>query len=802
MKRAPSSRWDFLVCFLLLLVLLTSAERVVATTWTEGLGVTFTMVILGMSLGLALGFSRFKRTGIYLLTTGYSLTFVPWMIGLAQYPGVRWQESIANLGGRLGVSLNLFFYRQPVEDSILFIILAAVLYWVLSLHAAYAVSRKESFVGSVLLPGIALFIVQLYDNGVGTRIGLLAFYFFISLLLLGRLRHIQRRREWTAQRVWVSSDSTTDLNLALILTALMVILLAWIAPSPTRPADSAKSLWENITQPLEQIREDLGNAVAGLEQGSEGGTPTADFYGDAMTLGLQGASGDTVLFVARVPTTLGIRQYYWRVRTYDNYTDDAWHTTAASRRTVTPRRPPVLTADSSLWPTAEFIFSFPSKSFSILIAPPRPVWVSRPVAMTFLPVTRETEEPILFTVDPIVQPGESYTVHSAVANPTELQLRAAGTEYPAWVTSRYLQLPDNFPQSITDLARQVTAGDSNPYDQVNAITNYLRNNIEYNREVSPDMQGQNLMEWFLFTSKEGFCNYYATAEVLMLRSIGIPARLAVGFAEGEKENPDRRIVRQRDAHAWPEVYFPGIGWVEFEPTTSLSAIVRPSGIEATPLAGEGLARPTPVGENEADTPEGGVTFPLDETGSGSGVKQNSMQRIILFLVILFSAIGVIGFLFFVGVGEKARRRWQDIVHTPVPVYVAAAFDSLALPQPAWLERWVRRTRLGIVERSFETVHRSLRWLGAKPDLARTPAQAAALLASLLPASAAHLQLLLREYEHVLFSTIPGDGAAARRASDSIRQLALRAAVVKRLDALKRIFARRRVRAGKDETPQK
>ena len=76
--------------------------------------------------------------------------------------------------------------------------------------------------------------------------------------------------------------------------------------------------------------------------------------------------------------------------------------------------------------------------------------------------------------------------------------------------------------------------------------------------------------------------------------------------------------------------------------------------------------------------------------------------------------------------------------------LAAAFDSLSLPQPAWLERWVRLTRMGIVERSFETVYRSLRWLGARPDPARTPAQAAALLTTLLPASAADLQVLLHE----------------------------------------------------------
>jgi transglutaminase-like putative cysteine protease len=806
MKRALSLRWDFLAALLLLLALLTSAERMVATSWAEGLGITFKMVLLGLILGLAFGYSRFKRTGIYLLTVCYSLTIVPWAIGAAQYPGLAWQESLANLGGRLGVSLNLFFYRQPVEDPILFITFAAVLYWILSLHAAYAFSRKESFVGSILLPGAALFIIQLYDNWVGMRIGLLAFYLFISLLLLGRLLHTRKRREWMEQRVWISSDSNTDLNLTLVLTALVIILLAWIAPSSIQPVAAAKSLWEDITQPLKQTREDLGNAVAGLEHSGEGAA-TSDFYGDIMALGLKGATGDTVLFVARVPITLGANHYYWRVRTYDNYSANEWRTSSAARRSVTTHRPPIPTTDQSIWPTAEFIFSFPSQSFSILITPPRPVWVSRNATMMYIPLTGNAEEPVLFTVDPIVRPGETYTIHASVANPTEVQLRTAGTEYPTWVTSRYLQLPENFPQSITELARQLADGESNPYDKVNAITNYLRYTIKYNRQVSLAPQGQDPVVWFLFTSKEGFCNYYATAEVLMLRSIGIPARMAVGFAEGEKQNPDRRIVRQKDAHAWPEVYFPGIGWVEFEPTTFISAIVRPSGIVATPYAGTNPAALTPSAANaQTQEAEGGITRPLDETGSGSSAPPNSMLRIVMFLIIIFAFIGLLAFLVFVGLGEKAHRRWQHIIQTPVPVYVSSAFDSLSLPQPAWLGRWLRLAKKGIVEHSFDTVYRSLRWLGAKPDPARTPAQAAVLLASLLPASAADLDQLLNEYQYTLFSANPGDAPTARLAADSVRKLALRAAVTTRLNTVKRFFVRPRTRsrmpANENEISQK
>jgi transglutaminase-like putative cysteine protease len=90
---------------------------------------------------------------------------------------------------------------------------------------------------------------------------------------------------------------------------------------------------------------------------------------------------------------------------------------------------------------------------------------------------------------------------------------------------------------------------------------------------------ENTLEWVLFEYKKAYCVYYATSEILMLRSLGIPARMAVGFSQGagfsEKEDiieddrvARRFLVREKNAHAWPEVYFPGIGWVEFEPTES------------------------------------------------------------------------------------------------------------------------------------------------------------------------------------------------------------------------------------------
>jgi hypothetical protein len=155
-------------------------------------------------------------------------------------------------------------------------------------------------------------------------------------------------------------------------------------------------------------------------------------------------------------------------------------------------------------------------------------------------------------------------------------LEASGKNYPAAIKRMYLQLPDDFSNRITQLSDAITAGLKSNFSKTLAITDYLRRQYTYSTEVADIPQHLDPVFWFIFEEKSGFCNYYASAEVLMLRSIDIPARLAVGYAQGvEIEHGKVFGVRDRDSHAWVEVYFPEIGWVVFEPTSSQPAVQFP-----------------------------------------------------------------------------------------------------------------------------------------------------------------------------------------------------------------------------------
>jgi hypothetical protein len=124
------------------------------------------------------------------------------------------------------------------------------------------------------------------------------------------------------------------------------------------------------------------------------------------------------------------------------------------------------------------------------------------------------------------------------------------------------------PERVLVLARDLTATARTPYDRAKALESYLRQ-FPYSLDLPEPPRGQDMVDYFLFDLQRGYCDYYATAMVVMARSAGLPARLAVGYANGSYDPIQHQyIVTEADAHSWVEIYFPGVGWVEFEPTAA------------------------------------------------------------------------------------------------------------------------------------------------------------------------------------------------------------------------------------------
>jgi transglutaminase-like putative cysteine protease len=168
-----------------------------------------------------------------------------------------------------------------------------------------------------------------------------------------------------------------------------------------------------------------------------------------------------------------------------------------------------------------------------------------------------------------VQANSTYLVRGSETTATEDELRGASTTLPDWVVQRYLQLPDTISTRTAELASEITADAPTAYDKAKAVETYLRQTITYDTSIEAPPGDQDVVDYLLFEYPRGYCEQYATAMAVMLRSVGIPARIVSGYAPGDfDEERGGYLYLQSNAHAWVEVFFPGYGWVPFEPTSS------------------------------------------------------------------------------------------------------------------------------------------------------------------------------------------------------------------------------------------
>jgi len=277
--------------------------------------------------------------------------------------------------------------------------------------------------------------------------------------------------------------------------------------------------------------------------------------------------------------------------------------------------------------------------------------------------------------------GLTYDVTHLRITPTPAQLRAA--DEPPDSVSRYLELPLGIPAVVERVAQQIVADAPTDYDRALALQDWLRDPAEFSYDTDVDesvgdANGARAVAAFLDT-RRGYCVHFASTMAVMARQLGIPARVAVGFTPGTRDDNNRYIVGLHDLHAWPELYFDGAGWIAFEPTPGVRTGAPPPWARADAAAGGPDAEPT-----AEPTPTGTATAPgsirADEGllpgQNGGSAAQTFWQRYGLPIVPTAIVLGLLLLLLVPGATRAVVRRLRWRRATTPATTVATAWAEL------------------------------------------------------------------------------------------------------------------------------
>ncbi|MBM3130240.1 MAG: transglutaminase domain-containing protein [Chloroflexi bacterium] len=460
----------------------------------------------------------------------------------------------------------------PAFDPVAVAITWSFIVWCCAVWAAWSIRRRgKTF--DAFLPAIVLLATMLAYTGADSMY--LAPLLGATLLLMPLTSQRARERLWKRAGIGIAEDLTQDVALLTIPLAAGLLLLASIIPSISiqQIVRAAQERIEEQTREVPRWADSSGvipqpTQKTIFDQVRAPGLPRRHLLGAGQELSEQLAmlvsTGEIISDEGTPP------RYYWRGSTYDRYTGRGWMTSATE------------IAD---YRAGEFAITEIHRAHRVVTQTVE--WLGAPGLMyaTGTLVTANQDYRVAWRSPEdafsISAQTTNYRVESLLPVVGEKELRASGANYPTWVRERYLALPDDVPERVLTRARDLTATAPTPYERARVLETYLRK-FPYTLDLPAPPPNRDVVDYFLFDAQRGYCDYYATALVVLARAAGLPARLVVGYAAGSYDHATGRfVVVEADAHSWVEIYFPEYSWIEFEPTASRAQIERPE--EALPI---------------------------------------------------------------------------------------------------------------------------------------------------------------------------------------------------------------------------
>jgi transglutaminase-like putative cysteine protease len=575
-----------------------------------------TAFLLGLAFGLLLARSRFPGWAAlpYGLVISLAIAvesvgrIVPGPAALAVLTPFQVLEQmnlrIFNVFLRMQGWLQTLQAGENVDDPGLFVALISALlalagmWWLWRL-----VRRRDALLG--LLPLALLYSINVHLSR--QPLTEYAIFLFAALLLVARMDFNRQHEEWQRRGVDYPDQLGLEWGGAVVVVALVLVLVARAAPLFGTPEG-----WRAISEWVNRANEETADTATRLFSGVNPPPPPPDaekiIFVRTPNLASIGApipqGSETVMWVQTSdppppPQEIGLpygvlapaRVHYWRSGIHATYNGRGWLPTAPGDPVDSPEALPEPPPAGRYFLRQDFRLN--ARAAGALFAVNEPLQASQGAGL-------RASGPGASVL--LEGQAETYQVISAATDVTANQLAQAGQDFPQSILEPYLQLPDGLPERVRVLSARIAAGAGSAYEKTVRVQSYLRENYTYDPSAREAPAGRDAVDYFLFESSGGFCSHYASAMAVMLRAEGVPARVASGYAMGSWDSVEGAYrVPESASHAWVEVFFPGLGWVEFEPTVGRAEIVYAE-------EGPAVGAPAPVQLDAPPSPQASGWF--------------------------------------------------------------------------------------------------------------------------------------------------------------------------------------------------
>ncbi|MEK6207601.1 MAG: transglutaminaseTgpA domain-containing protein [Chloroflexota bacterium] len=524
--------------------------------WVEISEQFWWIALTGVLVGTLMGNGRMRLPRAILAGSSVGMLAVVLSTTFASTGGATFRDKITHLAILVNNWITQVLAGEAASDPTVFVLFLGASVWCATFVGSFVLARNGRvwdaviFNGACLVINVSVALTNLYPD--------LIVFTLAVLVLLVRIHIVNLQERWTKQNIVPSGEMDWRLLRGGLTWTTVLVIMALVTPR-VGAAEVLNGAWSTFEGPYHSVEAEWQRFFAGVSGPSR---LRGVSFSDSIRLGQAPNLGDRVIMTVDAPSG-----HFWRAVTYDFYTGAGWRTTESDK------------ADKIALPTTdrekfEARFDIIVPHSNIIFAANEPQKVDVPYQ--FYTGADKTYSTSLHALNRSQAAG-TYTVTSLVSVADKQTLRRVTGPYSDYVKSKYLQLPSTLPQRVKTLAHQVLDNIPSAYDRAEALETFLRSPpYSYSAQVKATPPGKDPVDYFLFDLKQDFCEYFASAMVVMLREVGVPARLVEGFTTGTYDSAaNAYVVREQDAHAWVEVYFPQYGWIEFEPTPSQPPFPRP-----------------------------------------------------------------------------------------------------------------------------------------------------------------------------------------------------------------------------------